>query len=111
MLEYIGWSKPFAAHKTSIMHCTALFVLRAKGETVSANWAQAYHARTKVCNWFCAHSWFKFVPFLDEARMTKEKALRETRSGRFLPVATALKALDHKNRAVLQRLVDLGTFD
>lgn len=105
--QRVGWSKPFTT-RSGAVHCTALFVLRTSRETMEAEWSQAYAARRKVCNWFCAHSWYKFVPGLDQGRMTQEKALRETRSGYFLPVSEALSKLDKKNCAVLQQLIATG---
>jgi 8-oxo-dGTP pyrophosphatase MutT (NUDIX family) len=106
--QRVGWSKPFVSRKTGATHCTALFVLRTDRATMAAEWSQAYAARRRTCNWFCAHSWYKFVPGLDQARMTQEKALRETRNGHFLPLTDALAKLDKKNLAVLQRLIEIG---
>ena len=106
--ERAGWSEPFVARKTGKTHCTALFVLRTQKDTVAGEWAQAYETRRKICNWFCAHSWYKFVPFINQASMNKEKAMRETRNGHFLPLSKALEELDKKSQSVLRRLLALG---
>lgn len=94
--QQVGWSEPFVNRKNEKC-CTALFVLNAAKDTIESEWSQASNNRAKESNWFCAHSWYKFVPFIDQALMSKEKAVRETRNGRFLAVTEAMSRLDKKS--------------
>jgi hypothetical protein len=51
--------------------------------------------------WFCAHSWFKCCPLLDDNAMQRVKAYRETRDIRLVSVKEAMKILGDPSKNAL----------
>ena len=55
-------------------------------------------------NWFCAHSWYKYDPFLDTDAMDKVKAFRETRNIREVPLEEAMQILGEPSQNALRAI-------
>ena len=59
----------------------------------------------KYGNWFCAHSWYKFCPFLDTLAMDKVKANRETRDVREVTLEEAMRILGKPSKNALRAII------
>ena len=66
-----------------------------------------FQLRQKIVgNWFCAHSWFNYLPNFNSKAMEKIKALCETRNVRALTHSEAKKILDEKSLNALNVMGD-----
>ncbi len=75
-------------------------------------WARADRRRRPAGfnGWRCPHPWYKVIPGVDLAAAARDKAVQETRNGRWYWVSEALERanfLDKKNRQVLVQILAL----
>ena len=98
--EHVGFSDPFKSNGQMVT--TAVYKTYVDKSTMEQAWANA-EARHAPNAWRCPHSWYKFIPRIDKSKAEREKAMQETRNGKWYPMEIHPR-MDLKNKQVFKLL-------
>lgn len=113
IVQLVGFSDPFKSRKTNQTCVSAMFVSRfANNGIMDEIWSKSDSMRRPggLSSWRCPHAWYKVIPGIDKKAAEKEKAIQETRNGRWVPIQEALQRelfMDVKNKNVLTKTLAL----
>ena len=112
-ISLVGFSDPFTSRKTGETVVTAMYVSTFVNSSLMDNiWSDADSERRPhgFKGWRCPHAWYKTIPGIDKEAAKQEKAMQETRLGRWVSIEDAQERelfMDDKNKRVLAKTLEL----
>ena len=99
--ELVGYSEPFESR--GVAKITAIYKTYVQSQEMIDSWAEIEKKRRNGNVWRYPYAWFKFIPNINKEKAEREKAIQETRNGKWYPMQVHPR-MDRKNISVIKLL-------